>query len=75
MSAEGAALCYRTVCVEGAARLGRHAHPEVTMHTIPLSEYMRHVDADRWDEAGKLLLMSAEKLAVVLKRVMRDWSF
>ena len=27
-SAEGAALCYRTICVEGAAILGPHAHPE-----------------------------------------------
>jgi hypothetical protein len=32
-SAEGAALCYRTICVEGAAILGPHAHPEVTVHT------------------------------------------
>lgn len=26
-SAEGAALCYRTICAEGAALLGAHAHP------------------------------------------------
>jgi hypothetical protein len=45
VSAEGAALCYRTICTEGAARLGPHAHPQVTMHTYPLAEYMRHVDA------------------------------
>jgi aspartate racemase len=62
VSAEGAALCYRTICTEGAARLGPHAHPEVTMHTYPLAEYMRHVDADRWDEAGELLLASADIL-------------
>ena len=35
-SAEGAALCYRTVCLEGAQFLGGHAHPEVTMHTHSL---------------------------------------
>src|SRR6478752_9244570 len=63
VSAEGAALCYRTICTEGAARLGPHAHPEVTMHTYPLAEYMRHVEADRWDAAGDLLLASAEVLA------------
>jgi aspartate racemase len=63
VSAEGAALCYRTICVEGASVLGRHAHPEVTMHTYPLSEYMRHIDAGRWDKAGRLLLASAKKLA------------
>ncbi|MEW6443220.1 MAG: amino acid racemase [bacterium] len=62
VSAEGAALCYRTVCVEGAALLGRHAHPEVTMHTYPLAAYMRHIDAGRWEEVGSLLLASAEKL-------------
>ena len=28
-SAEGAALCYQTICVEGAQLLGPHAHPEV----------------------------------------------
>ena len=62
VSAEGAALCYRTVCVEGATVLGRHAHPEVTMHTYPLSGYMRHIDAGRWDEVALMLLASAEKL-------------
>src|SRR5262245_44425175 len=63
VSAEGAALCYRTVCIEGASLLGRHDHPEVTMHTHPLAEYMRNIDAGRWDEASRLLLDSAHKLA------------
>ena len=38
-SAEGASLCYQTICVEGAARLGPHAHPEVSMHTPSLADY------------------------------------
>lgn len=62
VSAEGAALCYRTICAEGTSILGRHAHPEVTLHTYPLSEYMRHIDAGRWEEVGSMLLDSAEKL-------------
>ena len=62
VSAEGASLCYRTLCVEGAALLGRHAHPEVTMHTYPLSDYMVPIDAGKWDEVGEMLLSSAEKL-------------
>ena len=33
-SAEGAALCYWTLCIEGAQLLGTHAHPEITMHTF-----------------------------------------
>lgn len=40
-SAEGAALCYRTICVEGPQLLGPHAHPEVSMHTAPLADYVR----------------------------------
>jgi len=62
VSAEGASLCYRTVCIEGASLLGRHDHPEVTLHNHSLAEYMRHIDANRWDEAGRLLLDSANKL-------------
>ena len=37
-SAEGAAICYRTICVEGAELLGRHGHPEVSMHTYSLAQ-------------------------------------
>src|SRR5919112_1942727 len=39
-SAEGAALCYRTICQEGSELLGQHRHPEVSMHTPSLSEYV-----------------------------------
>ncbi|MEO8380031.1 MAG: amino acid racemase [Acidobacteriota bacterium] len=62
VSAEGAALCYRTICSEAAATMGVHNHPQITMHTFPLADYMRCIDADRWDEAGRLMLASAAKL-------------
>jgi aspartate racemase len=62
-SAEGAALCYRTVCLEGAAVMGRHAHPEVSLHTHPLADYMRCIYADDWRGVAGLMLSSAEKLA------------
>lgn len=62
VSAEGAALCYRTICVEGAALFGPHGHPEITMHTYPLAAYMQHIENGRWDEVGKLLLSSAQTL-------------
>jgi aspartate racemase len=63
ISAEGAALCYRTICVEGAATFGPHNHPEVTMHTIPLAQYMDRVYAGDWAGSGELMLRSASKLA------------
>ena len=62
-SAEGAALCYRTICAEGAAIFGAHSHPEVTMHTIPLAQYMAPIYEDDWKSAGELILRSARKLA------------
>ena len=52
VSAEGAALCYRTICAEGAALFGRHTHPELSIHTYPLAEYMRHIEADRWQDVA-----------------------
>jgi aspartate racemase len=62
VSAEGAALCYRTICSEAAAVLGAHDHPEITMHTYPLAAYVRSVEADRWEAAAELLRASADTL-------------
>src|SRR5215213_10138599 len=64
-SAEGAALCYKTVCVEGAKLLGPHAHPEVSMHTFPLSDHMDAIYNDDWQAVGELMITSAEKLALI----------
>ncbi len=62
-SAEGAALCYRTICDEAPALMGRHMHPEITMHTHCLGEYMEHVYRDDWQGVAELMLSSADKLA------------
>jgi len=62
-SAEGAALCYRTICLEGAQLLGRDDHPEVTMHTISLARYMAPIHQGDWDAVGELMLTSARTLA------------
>ncbi|HET9191314.1 MAG TPA: amino acid racemase [Vicinamibacterales bacterium] len=64
-SAEGAALCYRTICVEGAELAGRHGHPEVSMHTYSLAQYMEPIYRGDWDAVGELMLASAEKLASI----------
>jgi aspartate racemase len=64
-SAEGAALCYRTICVEGAQFLGAHAHPEVSMHTPSLADYMQLIYRDDWQGVGELMLSSARKLAAM----------
>jgi aspartate racemase len=62
-SAEGAALCYRTVCLEGPQRLGPFAHPEVSMHTHSFASYMRCIESDNWPGVAELMLAAAHKLA------------
>jgi aspartate racemase len=64
-SAEGAALCYRTICVEGENYLGTHRHPEVSMHTHSLGEYMEFIYKDNWNGVADLMLSSAKKLASI----------
>lgn len=62
-STEGAALCYRTISLEGAEVLGRHDHPEVSLHSHSLAEYMKFVEKDDWAGVSQLMLSSAKKLA------------
>jgi aspartate racemase len=62
-SAEGAALCYRTICAEGAALLGPHAHPEVSINSASLADYVRYLEADDLKGVAGLMLESAHKLA------------
>ena len=62
-SSEGAALCYRTICLEAEPLMGLHAHPEITMHTISLAEYMKFLNGKvDWQGVAELMLRSAEKL-------------
>lgn len=62
-SAEGAALCYRTICAEGARWLGPHAHPEISMHTHSFASYVDSIARDDWKAVGELMLASVNKLA------------
>jgi aspartate racemase len=62
-SAEGAALCYRTICEDGDRQIGGYHHPEVSMHTHALGDYMDRIDADDWQGVADLMLSSAGKLA------------
>jgi aspartate racemase len=62
-SAEGAALCYRTIVHEGAERLGPHGHPEVTLSSLPLSCYVERLERNDWPAVAELMLESARKLA------------
>lgn len=62
-SAEGAALCYRTICSEGAAVLGPHAHPEVSLHSLSLADYVDCLHRGDLRGVADLMLTSAHRLA------------
>lgn len=62
-SAEGAALCYRTICLEASDALGEHNHPEITMNSVPMAAHMPYIRADDWRGLAEVLLESARKVA------------
>jgi aspartate racemase len=62
-SAEGAALCYRTLCADAPALLGPHAHPEITLHTPSLAHYVSCLERGDLPGVAALMLASARKLA------------
>ena len=64
-SAEGASLCYRTICQEGAETMGRHAHPEISLHNYSLGVYMNFIEKEDWPDVAKLMVSSAKKLAKI----------
>lgn len=68
-SAEGAALCYRTICAEAPAILGEHMHPEISMHTHPLGVYMALIREGNWREVGHLMISSVQKLTEIGARL------
>lgn len=61
-SYEGAALCYQTICNEGSQYMGKHTHPEISLHNHPLNEYMKYILTGNWEGVADLILSSSEKL-------------
>ena len=62
-SAEGAALCYQTICREALTLVGKNDHPRITLDSIPMARWLPAFDAG--DDAGvaRFLLESARVLA------------
>ena len=61
-SAEGAALCYTTICLEAAQKMGEQNHPEITMHTFSFADYMNAIGKGDWQEVARLMVSSTEKI-------------
>ena len=70
-SVEGAALCYRTIAIEGLETMGEHDHPEVTISSIPMARHMELIRRDDWAGVADLMLEAARKVAG-RRRGLRD---
>lgn len=62
-STEGAALCYRTICLEALPRMGEHDHPRITLSAIPMARHMERIYENDWKGVADLLLDGAEEVA------------
>jgi len=62
-SAEGAALCYRTIAQAGERYLGEYNHPNVTLHSIAMAEWMPAFNSDDYRKVGELMLKTAKVVA------------
>lgn len=62
-SAEGSALCYLSACHAGAALLGAHTHPEMTLSTIAMSASMEAWARGDYESVRAVLARTAERLA------------
>ena len=60
---EGTALCYRSICSEAASVMGEYRHPQISIHSFPLSDYVRFLSKLDWEGVAGLLLESAERVA------------
>jgi aspartate racemase len=62
-SAEGAALCYQTICREAVRVVGPHDHPRITLDSIPMAAWMPAFAAGNHRGVAHVMLASARVLA------------
>jgi aspartate racemase len=62
-SAEGAALCYQTICREALTVVGKNDHPRITMDSIPMARWIPAFDAGDYAGVARVMLESARLLA------------
>ena len=62
-SAEGAALCFLTACMEGAEHLGKHMHPNIVLSAVPMGLSMPAWEANDHLAVGKFLAQGVQQVA------------
>jgi aspartate racemase len=49
--------------MEAPSLMGEHNHPQITMNSFPMSEYMPPIRANNWKAVAELMAASAQKVA------------
>ncbi len=63
VTSEGTSLCYRSICLEAANVMGGYQHPQITIHSFSLADYMPLMSKPDWEGVAELLVESSEKVA------------
>lgn len=62
-SAEGAALCYQTICREALTVVGKNDHPRITLDSIAMARWLLALDTGDYAGVARVMLESARLLA------------
>jgi aspartate racemase len=62
-SAEGAALCYQSICQQALAAVGKNDHPRITLDSIALARWMPAFDRGDWRAIADIMLESTRLLS------------
>ncbi|MBI3331384.1 amino acid racemase [Candidatus Peregrinibacteria bacterium] len=62
ITAEGAALCYQTICREAAKKFPDFKHPEISIHQRSFHHILQAQERGKWNAVAGMILESIEKL-------------
>ena len=63
VTAEGASLCYKTICSEASKIIGLNRHPEISLHNQSFHKILEPFDKKDWKALAEIINGSINKLA------------
>ena len=62
VTAEGASLCYKTICSESSKILGLNHHPEISLHNQSFHKFIEPFNRKDWKAVSAIINNSIKKL-------------